>query len=35
MVYAMSAAQAYKWTERYYPDLFAQIKRRLPPANGR
>ena len=35
MVYAMSAAQAYKWTERYYPDLFAQITRRLPPVNGR
>ncbi len=29
MVYAMSAAQAYKWTERYYPDLFAQIKQKV------
>ncbi len=29
MVYAMSAAQAYKWTERYYPDLFAEIKRKI------
>ncbi len=29
MVYAMSAAQAYKWTERYYPDLFAQIKTKI------
>jgi alpha-mannosidase len=29
MVYAMSAAQAYKWTERYYPDLFAQIKEKI------
>ena len=29
MVYAMSAAQAYKWTERYYPDLFAQISRKI------
>ncbi len=32
MVYAMSAAQAYKWMERYYPDLFAQIK--LKVASG-
>jgi alpha-mannosidase len=29
MVYAMSAAQAYKWTERYYPNLFAQIKTKI------
>jgi alpha-mannosidase len=29
MVYAMSAAQAYKWVERYYPDLFAQIKQKV------
>ena len=29
MVYAMSAAQAYKWTERYYPDLFAQITQKV------
>jgi alpha-mannosidase len=29
MVYAMSAAQAYKWTERYYPDLFAQISKKI------
>jgi len=29
MVYAMSAAQAYKWTERYYPDLFAQISQKI------
>ncbi len=29
MVYAQSAAQAYKWTERYYPDLFAQISRKI------
>jgi len=29
MVYAMSAAQAYKWTERYYPDLFEQIKAKI------
>ncbi|HXW14781.1 MAG TPA: glycoside hydrolase family 38 C-terminal domain-containing protein [Terriglobia bacterium] len=29
MVYAMSAAQAYKWTERYYPDLFAEISKKI------
>ena len=29
MVYAMSAAQSYKWIERYYPDLFAQIKTKI------
>lgn len=29
MVYAMSAAQAYKWTERYYPELFAQISQKI------
>jgi len=29
MVYAQSAAQAYKWTERYYPDLFAQISQKI------
>jgi alpha-mannosidase len=29
MVYAQSAAQAYKWTERYYPDLFAQISKKI------
>jgi alpha-mannosidase len=29
MVYAMSAAQAYKWTERYYPDLFTQISKKI------
>ena len=29
MVYAMSAAQAYKWTERYYPDLFEKIKAKI------
>ena len=29
MVYAMSAAQAYKWTERYYPDLFQKIKEKI------
>ena len=29
MVYAMSAAQSYKWVERYYPDLFAQIKTKI------
>ncbi len=29
MVYAMSAAQAYKWMERYYPNLFAQIKQKV------
>ncbi len=29
MVYAQSAAQSYKWTERYYPDLFAQISKKI------
>ena len=29
MVYAMSAAQSYKWVERYYPGLFAQIKTKV------
>jgi alpha-mannosidase len=29
MVYAQSAAQAYKWTERYYPDLFAEISKKI------
>lgn len=29
MVYAMSAAQAYQWVERYYPDLFAQIPAKI------
>ncbi len=29
MVYAQSAAQTYKWTERYYPDLFAQISKKI------
>ena len=29
MVYAMSAAQAYKWTEHYYPDLFEKIKAKI------
>ncbi len=29
MVYSMSAAQAYKWMERYYPDLFEQIKQKV------
>jgi alpha-mannosidase len=29
MVYAQSAAQAYKWTERYYPELFAQIAKKI------
>ncbi|MGO8787222.1 MAG: alpha-mannosidase [Terriglobia bacterium] len=29
MVYAQSAAQAYKWTERYYPELFAQISKKI------
>jgi alpha-mannosidase len=29
MVYAMSAAQAYKWTEHYYPDLFVQISPKI------
>ena len=29
LVYAMSAAQAYKWMERYYPDLFAQIAKKV------
>jgi alpha-mannosidase len=29
MIYAQSAAQAYKWTERYYPALFAQISKKI------
>lgn len=29
MVYAMSAAQAYEWMERYYPRLFAQISKKV------
>ena len=29
MVYAQSAAQAYKWTERYYPQLFAEISKKI------
>jgi alpha-mannosidase len=29
MVYAQSAAQSYKWTELYYPDLFAEISRKI------
>jgi len=29
MVYAMSAAQAYEWMERYYPDLFALMSKRI------
>jgi alpha-mannosidase len=29
MVYAQSAAQAYKWMERYYPDLFAEISKKI------
>jgi alpha-mannosidase len=29
MIYAQSAAQAYQWTERYYPDLFTQISQKI------
>jgi alpha-mannosidase len=29
MVYAMSAAQAYEWMEHYYPDLFAQMSKKV------
>ena len=29
MIYAQSAAQAYKWMERYYPDLFAEIAKKI------
>lgn len=29
MIYAQSAAQTYKWMERYYPDLFAEISKKI------
>lgn len=29
MVYAQSAAQAYQWMELYYPDLFAEISKKI------
>ena len=28
-VFAQSAAQVYQWTEKYYPDIFAQIRKRV------